>query len=143
MFKKIFRRPFKSRGDKLLLQVKRLILEEPRRINMDVPQYVEGANNGTMSTTDYPPCGTVGCIAGWADVAAKGGVDISLRSRMWRGVEVRARKLLNLSKNEADKLFFVHYWPSNFYWRYRQAVNPIERAEITAERIDHFIKTRQ
>jgi hypothetical protein len=48
---------------KLLRKIQKHILEEPRRLDMDV---VLVKDIDPASWRDAPPCGTVGCIAGWA-----------------------------------------------------------------------------
>lgn len=50
----------------LLREVQRLILEDPKRVDMRIilskkPTYLP-------SEQEYPPCGAVGCIAGWVTV---------------------------------------------------------------------------
>ena len=69
---------FKERkmNTRLLRKVQKHILEEPRRLNMDI------ILDDRVSARDpkNPPCGTVGCIAGWAIVLAHGDIGYGLIS---------------------------------------------------------------
>lgn len=121
---------------RLLRRIKRHILEEPRRLNM----YGFGYKIHGTPSPDEPPCGTVGCIAGWA---------IWLSGLQVSEVNVirKASTLLGL-KNRYDglsgdqkRLFYVEDWPTLFEHRYVAAQRARTRAYITAERIEHFIKT--
>lgn len=49
----------------LLREVQRLILEEPKRLDMGTVCY---RRTSAPRARDYPSCGTVGCIAGWVNV---------------------------------------------------------------------------
>lgn len=108
----------------LLRKVKDHILAEPRRLDMCV---VIKFRSGSIFD---PPCGTVGCIAGWANY---------LEGRSRGGMQDAARSL-GLGE-EWQWLFFLAYWPENFCTRYVNAKTATTRAEVTAERIEHFIKT--
>lgn len=54
----------------LLLKIKRLILDEPERLNMDMWLQRFNGNLTSMgdSATASPACGTVACMAGWGAV---------------------------------------------------------------------------
>lgn len=56
-----------------------------------------------------------------------------------------AREFLKLSPEQADRLFHVDDWPEKFAERYRVAEYDGDHkamAEVTAARIEHFIKTK-
>ena len=53
----------------LLQAVKRAILEEPRRVNMNL--YVSCINPSSSAPRGVPACGTVGCFAGWVAVLGR------------------------------------------------------------------------
>lgn len=112
---------------RLLRKVKDHILAEPRRLDMSVLMSFPSGESA-------PPCGTVGCIAGWANYLEGGS----------RGGILTATKLLELGRGYArrDRLFFIVFWPGNFSTRYINAKDAKTRAEVTAERIEHFIKTK-
>lgn len=150
-------RPPKGINVKLLLAVKRAILEEPRRINMDI-------SIKRKTTGAAPRCGTVGCIAGWAlvlDALSKrphkamtrpvmGEVLRGLDKAWDSSVLPNAEELLRLTVSQADRLFYVWNWPASLRIPYRAAqfeqhpdtVKDHEAAaRITARRIDLFIQT--
>lgn len=55
--------------------------------------------------------------------------------------EARFRVALNLTPDEADRLFDVERWPQPFYVDYAKAQGA-DRADVAARRIDLFIRTR-
>lgn len=124
---------------KLLRKVQKHILEEPRRINMNtVISYVD------PSDKESPPCGTVGCIAGWTNIL----------SRNPDGYMYDAAAALDLNPAQKRRLFTEPFytgkkkfpadttWPAKFAARYEKAKTAKTRAKVTSERIDHFIKTK-
>lgn len=134
---------------KLLLKVKRHILAEPKRIDMDIP----------VSTSEWrhlmPPCGTVGCIAGWTVILAnRKGREAPTKTwerfeskeiisdYTWQTVRRHAIRLLRLTDRQATVLFHVPQWPQEFLDAYEKAKRPSTRAKVTAGMIYHFIKTR-
>jgi len=137
---------------KLLRRVKRHILAEPKRLDMN--QWVKPSRQS--------PCGTAACIAGWtvllsgpeekiaevsktrtlyeANEAAIGGFGV--------GIGERARQLLGLTYEQSVRLFHVKaawvngVWPTEFARRYTSTkTTKAEKAKVAAERIDHFIRT--
>ena len=125
---------------KLLRQIQQHIREEPRRLNMDTWGY---RNRGGVVSPASPPCGTAGCIAGWADILTNPEAEDVSEFRgaeaLFRGEWVRP---FNSSPSYEGRLFYVGHWPPQFARRYRRAVRPATRARITCERIDHYIQTR-
>lgn len=83
-----------------------------------------------LTPEETPPCGTVACIAGWASILCG--------NAPYEAVDASR---LCLSLDEQHRLFYVTSWPMNFGEGYTNAKTPEERASITADRIDHFIKT--
>lgn len=128
----------------LLNKVKAHILEEPKRLDMSV----------ILRRAPRNACGTAGCVDGWAQVLSNCAALGSLV--FFDGDYVKGRELLGLTQEEAERLFsdpkdgydedHVEYaengWPEEFIDRYRKARNASQRAIVTVERIDHFIKTK-
>lgn len=123
-----------------LQQIKAHILEEPRRLNMS------GWIWTNQEGTDWaPPCGTMGCLAGWAMLLfdphtarqyVQGDTDVM--------PEDRGAELLELEYEQAKRLFYQTHWPGDLSERYEDAAvarNYPARAQATADRIDRFIAT--
>lgn len=115
---------------KLLRKVKKHILEEPKRLNM-----YEG-----LIADSSVPCGTAGCIAGWACVldarisVPKAGFE------PWGTISRQAKDALGLADDQAFRLFRSWMWPDKFASDFDEA-DKATQAKVTAARIDHFIKT--
>lgn len=149
---------------RLLRRVIKHIKEEPKRLNMDIlSHHVEAFD------PDFPPCGTQGCIAGWACMLT-GTKPRMYDNFMWG----KGRKLLGLTSEEAKRLFNVPaeavsihetevddpdcyynweseedkeaeaklYWPYKFAKRYENATTARGKVNATVARIEHFIKTK-
>lgn len=56
----------------LLKRVRKIIQEEPRRLNMSTWGLKRRNDWGLDSLIDWPACGTVACIAGWIILGAEG-----------------------------------------------------------------------
>jgi hypothetical protein len=151
----------------LLRKVKALILEEPRRLRMEAvastwEEAVDGSQSDKQmppySETDRPPCGAVMCIGGHVNFIAllaqepnallsiDGDANEEALSEL--GSLWQAQQSLGLTSEQAERLFCftswgvgLYGWPEEFETAYRVAKTPLERAEITARRIDHFLKT--
>jgi hypothetical protein len=93
----------------LLRKVKKHILAEPRRLEM---------NNWAVNVDEEEaPCGTQACIAGWAVILGKGLTNNKKREKyidranthysmnFWHNT---ARKLLGLTQDQAYNLFQIH-----------------------------------
>lgn len=120
----------------LLERVKAHILEEPRRLDMGLWADSEGE----------APCGTVGCIAGWAIILGTGarfdrtGFQLVYRNnRPVAGFAHSAAKLLGLSIDQANEVFCVGGWPDDLADMYDSARDDRGRAEATAKRINRLI----
>lgn len=131
-----FLKRFFTRGInvRLLRKVKRHILEEPRRLLM----YTWASNSNDA------PCGTAGCIAGWSAILSGRPADEvkavqdHAASIVFRG---EAAQLLRISDAQAARLFYAGNWPNPFRMDYVYNFDRIKRAQITADRIEHFIAT--
>jgi hypothetical protein len=131
---------------KLLRMVKKHILEEPRRFDMGTFGSTFASRFHFKSVTgealrNFPPCGTVACIAGWAI-----GVNASKPKSFFRKISYGqiaplATAELELSIPEKDRLFYQENWPTRYYTAYAKAKSPADRARVAARRIEHFIKT--
>lgn len=115
-------------GKELLLKIKDLILEKPDTINM-----YHWHQRGNYIPDDAQDCGTVHCIAGYAQVLTK---------RFGEDPEFVGKTALGLTNDEAVRLFLLREWPGHFQCDYEKyfASTP-ESAKVVADRIDHFIAT--
>jgi hypothetical protein len=132
---------------KLLKKIKREILKEPLRFNMD---FWIGTNDRTA------PCHTTACIAGWATIldikrvqpkkswAEIGTIVEENLTDQDRFCEDGAAKL-GLSPYQTQVLFYERNWPKqfqdNFGGRETKRAKRLRRAKLAAARIDHFIQT--
>lgn len=120
----------------LLEKVKPSLRKEPRQFNMNRFFYSNPNSN-------IPNCGTSACIAGHT-IAVYNNVNLKearekLNDRnennLYDSCEDLAIKLLDLTEEQADRLFFFNKWPLQFQ---KNHPNNVEQA---CARIDHFIKT--
>ena len=135
---------------KLLKAVKKAILEEPKRLDM----------NCGLAKSNLNICGTIGCIAGWAVILDKRGKSrkpikeileslinnqnfVACRDWVtWDNLKPMAENALGLTRIQAKMLFFDANWPEPFKREYWESPS-VKSAEITVKRIDYFIKTRK
>lgn len=126
---------------RLLRKIQKHILEEPRRLEMGAWGY----RIGSFSARHYgPPCGTVGCIAGWAlwlNGIDPTGADVSAKSAELLGLPPSGR--LGEVTQEQHVLFYTDHWPTKYRHQFNKAKTPVGRARATARRIDYFIKHRE
>lgn len=154
----------------LLRRVEKRILEEPKRLNMDhwgyraTDSYSEYLSNPGMLQVApdlIPPCGTVGCIAGWAALDGMKATEIARLSprKLKDKMETGQGTVGNLIRDDGldpDDLFIPAEkvvskdedggwkdpgWPRKFIKAYRNAKTPLKRAKVAVARIEHFIKT--
>ncbi len=123
----------------LLLEVKKAILEEPLRIDMD-----------TWANQDLAvPCGTVGCIYGWGQALQTGlrGVDLwnYIRDTVIDCAGSRVGPSENpfeITNEQASRLYFWEKWPLEYKNRLKVLFEQTPGyAQVVADRIDHFIAT--
>jgi len=100
----------------LLLKVKERILMHPNQYDMQYFHYPP------REDPRYWNCATTHCIGGWAEVIMD---DTDT-----------AEKLLNLSEEQATRLFHVDCWPERFFTEDRWT-----NTLVAADRIDFFILT--
>lgn len=129
---------------KLLRQIKRKILEEPRQFVMEL-FFTEWAYNRKI-----PNCHTAACIGGWAIAISRG---ISpRRADDWIYGEApfataynAAKSILGLTAPQARCLFSTENWPKPFSKPYGtdfdSSDTPKHNAQLAARRIEHFIRT--
>jgi hypothetical protein len=119
-----------NKGDKmalnvaLLKKVKKHILAEPKRINMNT--WGRDSDEGEPQ----PACGTVGCIAGWIVFLSKP----KSKWDFWKSSDIRseATRLLRMKDWQVDGLFS----PYGVYGE----PGTRDHAKSVAKRIDYFIK---
>lgn len=129
---------------RLLREIQKAVLEDPARLDMNVGLCTAKYYREKFKD-DGPRCGTVGCIAGHA-VALAGTPNIPTQGiRAWHcydGIEQEALHLLDLERAQGNRLFHSVKWPE----KYQDALNcatygTAEYAQVTSDRIDHFIAT--
>lgn len=129
----------------LLRKVQAHIKEEPRRLIMSVwfqpfadrvtmdLQWESFSNHkiglGMLPEPLVPPCGTIGCIRGWAHNLSGDKYSIS-----------SCYKGLNIPEHFESLLYRVDEWPYKFQESYRTTDSPAVRADITCRVIDDFIQ---
>ncbi len=130
---------------KLLLEIKEKILLMPRNFKMSAffSTILEYADKELNRIPDN--CGTTCCIAGWA-ISLQTEEKTPLAGKMFKyrtdGLnEDLGAQYLDLTSSQAVRLFSANYWPEYFQDQYDAAETYIERAQIAAKRIDHFIAT--
>ena len=141
-----------------LQKVKEAILNNPH--NFCLSSWVSNITGVTdhqgieLKKLSNPECGTTACIAGWI-VYLFGDRDewekkrnINFQERAAQLLDIPERDIDRGSKGSADRLFHRSQWPAKFSDAYMDAfeLKDSEKshkqiAQITADRIDHFIKT--
>lgn len=103
---------------KLLKKVRKLIAEEPKRLEMATWGF--NKSHWKAQGRDLPPCGTVACLAGWTILAATpktgwrkffrldGSISAYFRSQEKTTVPDEAAKLLGISLDNCP------FWNSNW-----------------------------
>lgn len=155
-----------------LRKLQKFILEEPRRFNLgfwgvhvaperktasisEIEEFLSydlAAEEVERVLSNFPPCGTVACLAGNVCVMEK---IVKPTVDSWREVysfsyDTRelACQALGISEEEGDKLFFLHSWGYRMGWPEEfddklRAAKPgtQEYAQIAVDRIEHYIQT--
>lgn len=124
----------------LLRRVKEKILAEPDQFVMHSFFYIY--NEAGVAA---PNCGTAACIGGWAISLSTSRKPSECASERYLSLEdsgTRAAKLLGLDGDEADRLFRTRSWPWPFWSMFENAKTMKEKAQVAANRIDHFITYR-
>jgi hypothetical protein len=122
-----------AKGARLLRRVAKHILAEPKRL--DMAYFIDRVTDPKGVAHKMPPCGTVGCIAGWA-------VTLSTTERVAYGrIATRAAKFIGIGDVVAQRLFYPGQWPEEFSRINEYRAQTVRHARLTAKRIEHFIKT--
>lgn len=130
----------------LLKRVKAAILKHPDQFEMawwfdDVLHL-----GGLQEPVPAGGCGTAACIGGWVCHLSSRHQQIKTTSRQYRhsssSVYARARSLLAINDDQAERLFGDSNWPEPYRTRYDNSKTALTRAKVAARRIDHFVKTK-
>jgi hypothetical protein len=116
----------------LLRQVQRQLDKNPEGFHMGVWN-----SSSTFVEKKSMACQTTMCIGGWA--AHLKGIPFVSEDGSEHYMDV-----LELTPDEASRLFFEQNWPGEFKWAYRSAEredNHEAMVGVTNRRIDHFINT--
>lgn len=165
--------PLKKETIKKLRAIQKYILEEPRRFNLtfwgeiaNPKEFKYFENEGAFYDVveQKPPCGAVGCIAGNACIVGGivkpkdviKGLDEFKVYAFPETTPEKARKYLGITKEQADRLFFLASWCNTDFdengeylgWpeEFEQELNNYKAgtkgyAQVTVDRIEWFIKT--
>lgn len=135
--------PLKPEAVEILRKVQKTITEEPRRFDMGIwQQFI--SQHAMQYNPQAPPCGTVGCIAGWICMIHDRKENIEQLD-----IQGRANDILSLPEydeeianyNISDKLFFVSSWVNKSYrQRFNLAETQQEKVAVASEYIDYFIE---
>ena len=122
----------------MLQRIKKLILEEPRRLEMDSWGYIVPKEQAVLDEK-LPPCGTVGCIAGWANILDE--IDRGIApDHICINHQRHAARILGLD-DSGDNVFCQDKWPEPFATKYALVRTKEGKAKVTAEYIDHLCET--
>lgn len=100
------RRTRAKTADGLLAHIQRLILEEPKRYNQGhwLELLKDPHHAYILKQDDFPSCGTIGCVAGWA-VALTQPVTQSVAAWEGSAFHSRAQAILGLTIEQSVELF--------------------------------------
>lgn len=118
----------------LLKKVQSTILEEPKRLNMDRWWDTQESTVQLLcgGKEHMPPCGTIGCIAGWATHLAGKDSD-------WPNLQ--AMDVLGLEYFQGEALFYPGNWPFDLQNELQQLKpGTLPYAQVVAKAIDRFIE---
>lgn len=87
----------------LLGEIPKLILQEPKRYDQTCVLEV-APKDGRHNPSNYPPCGTVGCVAGWTVALTEPPRRVN-RLILKANVMVHAARILGLTIGQAEELF--------------------------------------
>jgi hypothetical protein len=102
--------------------VKKAILEEPKRLNMDRWQYKTEDFIYNIPSNRAPDCGTIGCILGWGKFLTQSGgstesdvikaLPVTIHpTRSNHSQSVIGAELFGITPEQAEFLFLPHKWP--------------------------------
>lgn len=132
---------------KILRQVRDHILAEPKRLRMS--KYITTQKTSGLKTfhadshrneeVPFAPCGTAGCIAGWAVILSTPNIaPFELERTHPYDLMVNAAKILGITDTS---LFFVEEWPRRFSKPYMKAKTQKTRAKYAAKMINYWLRT--
>lgn len=123
----------------LLMAVKRVILAEPKRVNMDLwlDKHVTPENSGDSA----PACGTVGCIAGWCKAVMGRRLPAHVVTHRLLGFKMEHNEWGSEEDHSTMRtLFYPESWPTLLRQRLGLLTPGTARyAQVVADRIDAFI----
>ena len=108
-------------------------LEEPRRLDMRL--FLNATESspynkialGDLDAKDAPPCGTVGCLAGWSAALVGNRSD-------------EIYDFLGITYDEAkNRVYYVYVWPDKYSLRYTRIEDMIEKRTSNRQ----FIKLKE
>ena len=133
----------------MLKKVRAAILKRPGQFDMGsfFDTKLSFFPDGSPSVTQNPShCGTAACIGGWAVHLSKGRKRLlDTRNEERNGefdVVDESSEILHLNKDQSTRLFCTSEWPQELRDKYHNSATAKIRANVAADRIDHFIKTK-
>jgi hypothetical protein len=132
----------------LFEKIKTQILEEPKRLDMQVGLLFNAWKSTNLPSWRVPACGTIGCIAGWAVMLSDNRITRSLDvgrvgwDFSWGFVSLTAAQVLDVPEDVLDQLFHVSNWDIDLQDSYYEAIAEdllATRAKITVMAIDRFV----
>lgn len=141
----------------LMRRIEAHILAEPKRVCMGIYVTKKDWHHETeflREPNNYPECGTIGCICGWAVTLTDtlDGYTGSIQDPYYLSIQDpyyliytdvgrRGRDLLELSPTTAAALFYVGNWPDTFRQMLSTAkVGTVEYAQVVVARMEYMIE---
>ena len=93
----------------VLERIKRLFLEEPKRVSMQYELRLRVDDRYQNNPTSFPRCGAVGCIIGWTGILA-GVAEAADGLLAFRGAD--AEDYLGITSDQGQELFYPDWWSS-------------------------------
>lgn len=160
-------KPLNKKAQSILKSVLKYIEKEKRRFNMNTWGIIYSKNSLEQN---LPPCRTTACLAGTVLLVTRRGKDF-LRETIKTAAQKEddlyggtsyfcnstsfpsgtfdtARKILNLTVIEAERLFFLPKHERDFGWddnlakKYEEATTPEAKFKVLKTRVAKFCKTR-
>lgn len=119
----------------LLKQVRDAILQNETRF--DMCDFIDWPSSDLSDEELIKDCKTTFCIAGWAVKLTQEKLDLLDFGH------IGGRRALDLTDDEANKLFYHGSWPNEYYDRYYHALMVgahSEQVKITIELIDEILE---
>lgn len=94
--------------------------------------------------TKESTCGSTACIAGWAawltSPDSVKDLDNNVLNLGYWEISSQAIKALEITEEQAQKLFHVDNWPEKYRNEYRLLLDPQKLADCAVERIKYFME---